>query len=61
MAFSIYALFRAKSFLLGVGDLLAVLITQAVLFGILCAIGFLVALFLSFDPTKPSKWFLESE
>ena len=29
LAFSIYALFRAKSFLLGIADLLAVLITSS--------------------------------
>lgn len=55
--FSIFVLIQAKSFLLGITNFLAVIITQTAFLGILCAIGFAVSLFLSSDPTKPMKWF----
>ena len=57
LAFSIFVLIQARSFFLGITNFLAVVITQTVVFGILCALGFTAALFLSSDPTKPMKWY----
>lgn len=54
--FSTLSFIRAKSFFSGIANLFVVLITQAIAFGVVCAIGFSVALFLSIDPTKPMKW-----
>ena len=56
IVFSVLAFIRSKSFFSGIANLFVFLITQAIAFGVLCAIGFSVALFLSIDPTKQMKW-----
>lgn len=56
IVFSTLTFVRSKSFFSGIANFFVFLITQAFAFGVLCAIGFSVALFLSIDPTKSMKW-----